>query len=448
MLRINEGIFGDWAKERKITRMRQRVWWRRRQGQALVIVALAMPLLIGMAGVGLTVGTVYYSQQKLQNAVDAGALAGAKALMMGDPNAPGDQAALVSQDDPGASHVKLTVSSSRPNTVEVSAMVQAPGTFAALFGHSHFAVHVNAAATYGPGAPFTYAVFQGDPHAGDPPLTLIGNTAVISSNGSPTANVHSNNDLKLQGNISVDGACEGDPSVIKEGSTSTEDSGSTGDSTSKEDSASKKESPDCAGPIVAPANQIAMPQWSVAQATPPNAIVVGSPSNPVGMTIGKDGKDQTVNGNYVINGNLVINGNTTVTGHYLVRDGNIIVNGNAIITGSLVTFGGGIFMAGNVSQSGGGALAVAAFTSNGQVAESANTPAAHNPPDAGSIVVDGNVNVSSILYAPDGYVDLNGNEDVSGAVIGYRVNLKGNVDITYTPSQNAAVPVQQVSLIQ
>ncbi|MDA8206705.1 MAG: pilus assembly protein TadG-related protein, partial [Thermaerobacter sp.] len=73
--------------------MRQRVWWRRRQGQALVIVALAMPLLIGMAGVGLTVGTVYYSQQKLQNAVDAGALAGAKALMMGDPNAPGDQAA-------------------------------------------------------------------------------------------------------------------------------------------------------------------------------------------------------------------------------------------------------------------------------------------------------------------------------------------------------------------
>lgn len=396
-------------------------WWKKRKGQALVMVALAMPVLIGMAGVGLTVGTVYYSQSKLQNAADAAALAGAKALWIGDPNAPADQASLVTQNDPEATNVKLSVSPTHPNTVLVSAHVSAPGTFASLFGHPHFSVNVQAAAQYSPGGPFNYAVFQGDPHAGDAPLLLNGNSDVVSTNGDPIANVHSNNNLKLNGHISVDGSCEGNPAVSIGGNSS------------------------CSGSVINHANQIAMPQWTVAETTPSGATTVGSPSDPTGMTV--SGND-SVNGNYVVYGNLVINGGSYVSGHFVVINGNIIVNGNAQITGSLVTFGGGIFMAGNVTQSGGGALALAAFTKSGQVADSATSPAANNPPNAGSIVLNGNVDVHSILYAPDSYVDLNGNVDVHGSVIGYRVNLNGNVNVTYTPSQDSAVPVQQVSLIQ
>ena len=114
---------------------------------------------------------------------------------------------------------------------------------------------------------------------------------------------------------------------------------------------------------IAPAPEIAMPQWTIPEATPPGATVIGSPSNPVGDTVSGN---TTLHGNYVIYGNIVINGNFTVLDHYLVEDGSITVNGNATVQGSLTVFGGRIVLNGNVTQSQGGTLALAAFTANRQ----------------------------------------------------------------------------------
>jgi hypothetical protein len=188
-----------------------------------------------------------------------------------------------------------------------------------------------------------------------------------------------------------------------------------------------------------------MPQWTPAQVTPPDAITVGSASNPIGMDVPTD---TSVAGNYIVYGNLVINGNANVTGHYLVEDGSIIINGNANVSGSLVAFGGGIFMSGNVTQSDGGTLAMAAFTANGQVASDATSPTTDNPPTPGSIVLDGNVTVNSVLYAPDSYVNLYGNVTVNGAAVGYTVALDGNVNVVQPTTVAQSVPVQQVSLVQ
>ena len=398
---------------------RRTLRWRAREGQSLVMVALALPLMIGMAGVGVTVGTVYYSQAKLQSAVDAAALAGAKALT--DGQSPGNQQSLITINDPSAIDMSVAVSPTNSQEVVASATDVAPGTFAALFGHSTFVINAHATALASPGLPFHYAVFQGDPNPSDPALLLNGNPTILSANGTPSADVHSNNNLDVSGSVTVEGSCGGDPSVSVGGNSA------------------------CAGGLVQPAPQIPMPQWTPAQVTPPDAITVGSASNPIGMDVPTD---TSVAGNYIVYGNLVINGNANVTGHYLVEDGSIIINGNANVSGSLVAFGGGIFMSGNVTQSDGGTLAMAAFTANGQVASDATSPTTDNPPTPGSIVLDGNVTVNSVLYAPDSYVNLYGNVTVNGAAVGYTVALDGNVNVVQPTTVAQSVPVQQVSLVQ
>ncbi|MBE8955450.1 MAG: pilus assembly protein [Quinella sp. 2Q5] len=52
----------------------------RRRGQVLVLYALLIPLLIMCLGVGLDLGWYYLKVSRLQNAADAAALAGARAL--------------------------------------------------------------------------------------------------------------------------------------------------------------------------------------------------------------------------------------------------------------------------------------------------------------------------------------------------------------------------------
>ncbi|PSR23841.1 MAG: hypothetical protein C7B43_19760 [Sulfobacillus benefaciens] len=388
-------------------------WLKPRRGQVLPLIAIALPLLIGLAGLSLTVGTVYFGQAKLQNAVDAAALAGAQEMNTGDARAPADQASLVTQDDSAATHIVLKTLTNPPHTVMATAQAQVPGTFAALFGIHHFTVKAQARAAYGAGAPFNYAVFQGDPHAGDPELILNGNTHVTSPAGSG-ADVHSNNDLLLNGNPSVEGSCSGNPFATINGNGS------------------------CQGGLIASAPEIAMPQWTIPEVTPPGATVIGSPSNPVGDTV--NGRN-TLNGNYVIYGNLVINGHATVLGHYLVEDGSITVNGNATVQGSLTVFGGGIVLNGNVTQSQGGTLALAAFTANHQPVVPPNSSG------PGSIVLNGNVKVNSILYAPDNAIVLNGNVTVNGAVVGYADTLNGNIIVNYDSAAINAVPVHQVALI-
>ena len=51
-----------------------------RKGSVLVIVALGMPVLIGMAGLAIDIGSLFVVRSELQRAADAGALAGASAF--------------------------------------------------------------------------------------------------------------------------------------------------------------------------------------------------------------------------------------------------------------------------------------------------------------------------------------------------------------------------------
>ena len=394
----------------------------KREGQALILVALMLPLLLGLAGAGVTVGTVYYSQAKLQNAVDAAALAGGRALFtQGNASAVNSQSTIVSQNDPTANNISVTVSPSNPNVVVATANASAPGSFASLFGHPTFLIKAKAEAEVGPGSPFNYAIFQGDTHASDPALTLNGSDTVTSSTNQNNANVHSDNNLDLTGSVRVVGSCSANPTVTLTGTAN------------------------CAAGVIQSAPEIPMPQWTPAEVSPQNATTIGSPENPVGMTINRG---SSASGNYIVYGNLTIDGNSNVTGHYLVEDGNITIHGSSQIAGSLVTFGGGIWLSGTVTQSGGGALALAAFTKNGTISPDATAHETGNSPTPGAIILSGNVTVNSALYAPDSYILATGTDTINGSVVGYRVNSTGTVSVLDNPEENSALPVQQVTLIQ
>ncbi len=59
---------------------------RNEKGQVLVLVALAMFVLLGLAALGIDVGYMYTVRNELQRSADAGALAGASAFTTGDWN--------------------------------------------------------------------------------------------------------------------------------------------------------------------------------------------------------------------------------------------------------------------------------------------------------------------------------------------------------------------------
>src|SRR3989440_9057643 len=60
---------------------------RRKRAQSLVIVALSATALFGIIALGLDAGRLYFQRRDVQNAADAGALAGAQELLPSDGTA-------------------------------------------------------------------------------------------------------------------------------------------------------------------------------------------------------------------------------------------------------------------------------------------------------------------------------------------------------------------------
>jgi cytoskeletal protein CcmA (bactofilin family) len=357
---------------------------------------------MGLLAGSVTVGTVYTSATRLQNAVDAAALAAAQEASRGNVANVGSQAAFIPADAPGASGT-VTVDAALPNTVQASGTLSVPGGFAALFGKKSFTVRATALASWGPGAAFDYAIFQGDSSPNAQALTLNGAEQV-------TGSVHSNNDLVLNGHVEATGSCGGNPTVTANGSVA------------------------CQSGIIQHAPNVPMPQWTTEQVTPSDATVIGSPTDPV-ETFEPTGS--VITGNYIIYGNVVFGPSQTVEGNYLVY-GNVTFNGNNQAAGSVTSWGGSIVLNGQLTQSlPSEGIALAAFTADGGTGET-----------AGNITVNGSDTIDGTLYAPDGTITLNGSTTVDGAVVGNLVVLNGSSTVDWNGLDVQAVPVQQVSLIR
>jgi Flp pilus assembly protein TadG len=116
-------------------------------GQAMVLTAVFILILVGLCGIVLDVGSWFRQQRVSQATVDAAALAGAQAL----PLNPGGAVTLATQyasDNGGVAGATFTVSSPYgPNSaITVDKTTTADGMFSKLFGFSVVTVHTKATA--------------------------------------------------------------------------------------------------------------------------------------------------------------------------------------------------------------------------------------------------------------------------------------------------------------
>ncbi|MDQ6708932.1 MAG: pilus assembly protein [Candidatus Dormibacteraeota bacterium] len=160
---------------------------RKRSGQAIVIMALAMVAICGMLALAIDAGRLYFQRRLMQDAVDAGALAGAQDLVgtTSSPNGSPSNALYHGQQDSfsvfGLSAIGMpsdavyqqpsvtqtqggyTVTTVAPSgynnkQVQVSVSYNATGTFAQILGFNSINIQATATAEAGTNAK-TYALF-------------------------------------------------------------------------------------------------------------------------------------------------------------------------------------------------------------------------------------------------------------------------------------------------
>lgn len=415
------------------------------EGQSLVLLSVSFIALMGLAGLGVSVGNALMAKGQLQDAVDAGALAGAQTAAAGGTAS--NQSSLIQQDDPGASGT-VSIDPSNLSYVDANGTKVVSGGFAALFGVPSFTLRARAVAQYSPGQAFNYAVFQG---AQNSSLTFNGNV-YVQSVGGPNgmgANVFSNGNIALNGNVTITGTA-----------------GAVG-TISPTDKEGINEEPN--QPV------IQMPQWQLpalpnttgwqtvtslpsgASNSSPDALsgnyvvnggtldidndtIYGSVMAINGGSIKLDGTD-TINGSLYTSGggSISLNGSGTVNGNIEAAQNTtnsastITLNGGYTVTGFIVDTGGNISLNGNDSSGSSPGLTIGAFAQNGV---------------GGNIDLNGTVNLTGVLYAPSGTITFNGNDTLIGSAVANTDALNGNVNISYSTSVVDGIQFSQVNLIQ
>jgi len=119
------------------------------RGQTLVHVALLMVVFLSILAIAIDVGRIYSERRRMQNAADAGALAGAREICL-DPKAYGGDWYAAAFDYAVNRNVADTADISRDGwTVDVVARTTMDTTFAKVFGIATVNVGANAAAACG-----------------------------------------------------------------------------------------------------------------------------------------------------------------------------------------------------------------------------------------------------------------------------------------------------------
>lgn len=122
-----------------------------------------------MAALGITVGTVYWGQAVLQNALDAGSRAGAQEAMYNPSTAFSKAYHIIRVNDGMAQHILIESGQQYdathpgaqmlPLSTVASAHESIPGGFANVFGIHQF--HLSNVSASAANVPFSYSIFQG-----------------------------------------------------------------------------------------------------------------------------------------------------------------------------------------------------------------------------------------------------------------------------------------------
>jgi Flp pilus assembly protein TadG len=164
-------------------------WYRRRaeRGSIAVVVAIMLPVIFGLAGLVVDVGSWYLTRAQLQNAADAAALAGA-ADLPGDPSAAATAAqTLADRNVSGATVTSVTPYNGSSSEIQVTVSKRATVSFASIVGVSAPTITATAVASTAQGTgSFVYAASTA---CNAISITSSGNmsTTTLWSNGGITA---------------------------------------------------------------------------------------------------------------------------------------------------------------------------------------------------------------------------------------------------------------------
>lgn len=180
------------------------------RGSAMVIYVVMFVALLGFAAVAVDTGRVIVEKQKLQDAVDAAALAAAQKLPS-EADATSAANRYVTLNGFSPSDITVTFADS-DKTIIVSARKKIDYTFGNILGLGSTTVGQVSKATYTPiKSAFDYALFSGS------------KTNTLSINGSKymiTGNTHTNSSFTANGStITITGACEAASTITIKGGT-------------------------------------------------------------------------------------------------------------------------------------------------------------------------------------------------------------------------------------
>lgn len=315
------------------------------KGAALVLVALLMPILMGFCALVIDIGRVAWEKQKLQNAIDAACLAGARELPYTGAATTTACTYISSNDYNADSDISSPTFSNALYTINISGCKTVEYTFAKVLGLNSITIYPSAAATKERG-PLDYAVFSGNDTK---KLDLPGEMKVEGGM------VHSNDKINFLGTgQSIPYGCE----AVK----------------------------DYNGTTITKAKHVDMPDYSSLIKT--DTIQTIPNSEIVGGTWTYDGR--SINGGIYVNGDLVIKsgditgigtiiakGDITYigSGAYATADSSVCLysqTGDIILNGTDAVFYGTLYApSGDIRANGGatvyGRLVADTITLNGKV---------------------------------------------------------------------------------
>ncbi|UCG17205.1 MAG: hypothetical protein JSV19_04075 [Phycisphaerales bacterium] len=204
----------------------------KRRGATGVMALITLPILLGMAALAIDVGYIFTSVAELQNAIDAGALAGASALPIGDTEVKKRAMEAAAQNDVSGESVEVPVEAIEigywesvsatftlassvvdplglpPNAVRVVGQRrQLPLIFAAVLGHNYTNLEREAIAVMDSGRCLGIWGLNGVLGMGDIKTDSYDSRDGVYGPGNIDQNgdVCSNKDIQLQGSFEVHG---------------------------------------------------------------------------------------------------------------------------------------------------------------------------------------------------------------------------------------------------
>jgi hypothetical protein len=389
-----------------------------RRGTVAAVVALLMPVMIGVTAVGLDGGLLFIQRRQAQSIADAAALAGAYALNTGSSFSAAQTAAASIGTQNGVTISTSQVTQPQTGYVAVSVTITNPRCFSALWGTGNMSAVATAVAR---GSSIAYS------NAAILALAPSGNSVALSG----TAQVVAKN-----GNIVVDSTSS--TSVVSSGS------------------------PSITAPVLDLSGQILFSGSNPNKATVTNTGQANTP-DPLSGIAAPSSSGMTVQSNSMIslsntsrtlspgvyNGGITLNGSSSVTlnpGVYYINGGGINLSGPSSITGS------GVFIyntgGGAVNLSGTGTIALNPMTSGAY--QGITMFQDRTSSTAATMSGGSNINNTGTFYFPDAKLTLSGTSGVAtmGAqIIAKNVTFSGSAEIQVN-YDNSVAGSSIVSLIQ